>query len=82
MQEDGTQDRRATPKEKRQLVEIVSSNRVLKDGSIGITYRKPFDLLAASTSEEKWWTLVTLYRTFFLESPGFDLGELGRFATA
>ena len=46
----------ATPAQKRQLVEIVSSNRVLRDGSIEITYRKPFDLLAVSTSEEKWWT--------------------------
>jgi hypothetical protein len=47
----------ATSEEKRQLVEIVSSNRVLRDGNIEITYRKPFDLLAASTSEEKWWPL-------------------------
>ena len=45
----------ATPQEKRKLIEIVSSNRVLKDGSIEISYRKPFDLLAATASEEKWW---------------------------
>ncbi len=45
----------ATPEQKRQLVEIISSNRVLKDGSIEIDYRKPFDLLAVSGSEEKWW---------------------------
>ena len=58
----------ATPEEKRQLVEIVSSNRVLKDGSIEITYRKPFDLLAASDSESKWWSLVPLYRTYVLQN--------------
>ena len=46
----------ATPEEKRQLVEIISSNRVLKDGTIEITYRKPFDLLAVSTSEKIWWS--------------------------
>jgi site-specific DNA recombinase len=46
----------ATPAEKRQLIEIVSSNRGLKDGSIGFSYRKPFDLLAETASEEKWWT--------------------------
>lgn len=45
----------ATPAQKRKLVEIVSSNHVLRNGSIEFSYRKPFDLLAASTSEEKWW---------------------------
>lgn len=72
----------ATPEEKRQLVEIVSSNLVLKDGNIEITYRKPFDLLAVSDSETKWWTLVTLYRTFFLENPWFDVSELQQLKAA
>ena len=34
-----------TPEEKRQLVEFVSSNHVLKNGSIEYKYESPFDLL-------------------------------------
>jgi uncharacterized protein with von Willebrand factor type A (vWA) domain len=36
-----------TPAQKRKLVEIVSSDHVLRNGSIDFKYRKPFDLLAA-----------------------------------
>ncbi len=46
----------ATPAQKRNLVEIVSSDQVLRNGTIQFVYRKPFDLLAATTSEEKWWS--------------------------
>ena len=47
----------ATQSEKRELVEFVSSNHVLKNGSIGFTYEKPFDLLVEGSSKSKWWTL-------------------------
>lgn len=42
---------------KRKLVEIVSSNFVLKDGTLRFDYRKPFDLLAKTDSREVWWPL-------------------------
>ena len=45
-----------TPEEKRQLVEFVSSNHVLKNGSIEFKYESPFDLLVEGASKDKWWT--------------------------
>lgn len=45
----------ATASEKRQLIEFVSSNHVLKDGSIGYKYESPFDLLAEGASKNTWW---------------------------
>ena len=41
---------------KRKLIEIISSNYVLKNGSIEFEYRKPFDILAKSGGNENWWT--------------------------
>lgn len=41
---------------KRKLVEIVSSNHVLRNGTIEFAYRKPFDILASATPKENWWT--------------------------
>ncbi len=46
----------ATPDVKRKLVQIVSSNHVLRNGTIQFDYRKPFDVLAKSTPKENWWT--------------------------
>jgi hypothetical protein len=43
------------PEAKRKLLDLVSSNLVLKDGTIDYLYRKPFDLLAEGSSKEKWW---------------------------
>ena len=48
--------RNATPDIKRRLVEIVSSNHILRNGTIEFQYRKPFDILAKSTPKENWWT--------------------------
>ncbi len=45
----------ATPEVKRRLVEIVSSNHVLRNGTIQFEYRKPFDILAKSHPSEVWW---------------------------
>ena len=45
----------ASPEVKRKLVEIVSSNRVLKDGSIEFYYQKPFNWLAESKGRHMWW---------------------------
>ena len=45
----------ATPAIKRKLVEIVSSNRILKDGRLEYDYRKPFDMLAKVETKENWW---------------------------
>lgn len=44
----------AKPEVKRRLVEIISSNHVLKNGSIEFQYRKPFDILASATPKERW----------------------------
>jgi hypothetical protein len=41
---------------KRKLVETVSSNHVLKDGTLRFKYKKPFDLLSRTASKEIWWT--------------------------
>jgi hypothetical protein len=65
----------ATSEERRQLIEIISSNRVLRDGTIEIIYRKPFDLLAASTSEGKWWTACPAYRTWLIVNPYFKASD-------
>lgn len=46
----------ATPEKKRRMVEIVSSNLRLRDGSLEFDYRKPFDLLAVGPDFEKWRT--------------------------
>lgn len=46
----------ATPEKKRRLVEIVSSNLVLRNGSLEFSYRKPFDVLAEPTIEARWRT--------------------------
>ena len=46
----------ANSEKKRKWVEIVSSNHVLKDGSIEFSYRKPFDILASATPKDNWWT--------------------------
>lgn len=54
----------ATPAIKRKLVEIVSSNRILKDGRLEYDYRKPFDMLAKVETKENWWTAAATYRTF------------------
>lgn len=45
----------AKPEVKRKLVETISSNHVLRNGSIQFQYRKPFDILAKATPKEKWW---------------------------
>lgn len=45
---------KATSDIKRKIIEIVSSNHVLEDGSLRFDYRKPFDLLASAHSKVKW----------------------------
>ena len=45
----------AKPEVKRKLVDIVSLNLVLTNGTIEYHYRKPFDILADSGPKEKWW---------------------------
>lgn len=45
-----------SPAIKRKLVEIVSSNRVLKDGKLRFDYKRPFDLLAKGSPKEVWWS--------------------------
>ncbi len=47
--------KKASPENKRKLVEIVSSNRFLSNGTIQFDYRKPFDVLSKiEGSCEKW----------------------------
>jgi hypothetical protein len=45
----------ATAEVKRKLVEIVSSNHILRVGTISFDYRKPLDVLAKCDPKEKWW---------------------------
>ncbi len=47
--------RNAKPEIKRKLIDIVSLNLVLKNGTIEYHYRKPFDLLADSGKDGEWW---------------------------
>ncbi len=44
----------ATPEKKRKMVELVSSNLLLKDGSLEYHWRKPFDMLAVKGNLEDW----------------------------
>ncbi len=44
----------ASKSKKVKILKTFVSNLVLTDGSIGIVYRKPFDLLAESGEKEKW----------------------------
>jgi site-specific DNA recombinase len=50
--------KKATSDIKRKIIEIVSSNHVLENGSLRFDYRKPFDILASAHPKEKWWTLA------------------------
>jgi hypothetical protein len=58
---------------KTKLVETVSSNPILKDGSLCFDYKRPFDLLAEGSLKDKWWTLAAEYRTFFIQNPQYEL---------
>ncbi|MBF0363232.1 MAG: recombinase family protein [Oligoflexia bacterium] len=49
--------RSANSETKRKLVEIISSNHILVNGSIGYDYKKPFDVLAKMDDVGKWWTV-------------------------
>jgi hypothetical protein len=46
----------AIPEKKRKMVDLVSSNLLLADGTIEYRWRKPFDMLAVKGQEEKWCT--------------------------
>ena len=54
----------ATSEKKRRLIEIVSSNHVLRNGKLCFDYRKPFDLLAESSEKEKWLGKLDEFRTW------------------
>lgn len=47
----------ATPEKKRKMVELVSSNLMLKDGTLEYQWRKPFDMLAVKGDLVKWRSL-------------------------
>lgn len=44
----------ATPEKKRKMVDLVSSNLLLADGTLEYHWRKPFNLLAINGNLEKW----------------------------
>jgi hypothetical protein len=44
----------ATPEKKRKMVELVSSNLLLKDGTLRFSWRKPFDMLVKTEGKEDW----------------------------
>jgi hypothetical protein len=44
----------ASADKKRKMVELVSSNLLLKDGTLEYHWRKPFDLLAIKGNLEDW----------------------------
>lgn len=54
-QQAGMTYKNADPAIKRKMVDIVSWNLVLRNGSLQFDYRKPFDILAKCDSPEKWW---------------------------
>lgn len=47
----------ASPSEKRELLDCVCSNLILRGKKIDFTYRKPFDLLAEGLHSAKWWAV-------------------------
>ena len=57
----------ATPEKKRKMVELVSSNLLLKDGTLEYHWRKPFEMLAIKGDLEGWRPLVPRLRTELLE---------------
>ncbi len=44
----------ATPEKKRKMVELVSSNLLLADGTLEYDWKKPFDMLAINGKIENW----------------------------
>ena len=68
--------KRATPDRKRRLVELVSSNLLLADGSIEYHWNLPFNMLAIKGDFEKWRAQSPRYRTFFIRNPDFIVSDL------
>ena len=67
------------------MVEIVSSNRILKNGSIEYQMKKPFDLLAKANEPKgfsNWCTLVSAYRTFLTQQSALEFNEIKKLAVA
>lgn len=57
----------ATPDKKRKIVELVSSNLLLKDGTLAYHWRKAFDRLAMKGEKENWCSVpLSLGTIFFL----------------
>ena len=54
MQHSGIIFKNATAEKKRKLVELVSSNLLLRDGTLEYLWKKPFDLLAVRGKNENW----------------------------
>ena len=44
-----------TKAHRREILEIVGSNSTVRDGSVVLKWRKPFDLIAERPSSEGWW---------------------------
>ena len=67
--------------QKRKLVEIVASNIILGERSIGFNWRKPWNLLAKKGEIEKWSTLIPEVRTFLLQDPFLELNIIKGFSS-
>lgn len=72
----------APPEKKRRMVEIVSSNLRLRNGTLCFEMKKPFDLLVEGRFPEKWRTLVGEYRNFVLQERYFNYKEVRDLAVA
>ena len=54
---------KATASEKREIVEAVGSNFVLRNGKLEFSWKKPYHWLAEKPSRTKWWRWRTSSRT-------------------
>ena len=43
-----------SPHEQRRLLNVILSNSILKDGTLRLHYKKPFDVLAKRVENEEW----------------------------
>lgn len=63
----------ATPEKKRKMVELVSSNLLLANGTLEYDWKKPFNMLAVKGDLEVWRAQATEYRTWLALNPHFNI---------
>lgn len=64
-------------KEKREILQNLGSNFVLKDGKLHIQLEKPYRILFENTKNLVWWSIAERIRTFFINLDGdFHIPDL------